>query len=410
MHAATEDNGELWAATRGAPARIRRGIQNLPFIFVVALRNEGAAYYTASLPGATGAAPYPSLRPVGIDTWAADGPLVAAVQQRILGEVGYRVDTRVYGIDVAVVDSWASQFGTAHAADGFEGTGALDGRTPAVGERWRADAGLVLGDAGLRPAAGDGVATATIGVVAASGLLHAVLDAGRAPGQLGLRWRLAGAGAHLAVQLDETGCSLLVRSADGDERVLLADPARRMQAGRRHILQVLDDGATVAVHLDGELVGGQWTAVDDLADGGGLEVALRGDIALRSVEAHPRHVPIPEELDCGAPWAPPPSAPVFEERFDLVGVELAGATTPSGGRPWQRVEGEGAIELLGGHARVRADRERPNPGRTIFTVPWDDPGFADLELEMTIPGTGGAKVTTVAVGWCSGRTPTTTSW
>jgi hypothetical protein len=104
------------------------------------------------------------------------------------------------------------------------------------------------------------------------------------------------------------------------------------------------------------------------------------------VEAHPRHVPVPEELDCGAPWAPPPSAPAFEERFDLVGVELAGATTPSGGRPWQRVEGEGAIELLGGQARVRADRERPNPGRTIFTMPWDDPGFADLELEMTIPG------------------------
>ena len=118
-----------------------------------------------------------------------------------------------------------------------------------------------------------------------------------------------------------------------------------------------------------------------------MEVALRGDVALRSVEAHPRHVPIPDELDCGPPWAPPPSAPVFEERFDLVGVELAGATTPSGGRPWQRVEGEGAIELLGDHARVRADRERPNPGRTIFTVPWDDPGFADLELEMTIPGT-----------------------
>jgi hypothetical protein len=78
---------------------------------------------------------------------------------------------------------------------------------------------------------------------------------------------------------------------------------------------------------------------------------------------------------------------VVDERFDAVADDLDGTATPSGGRVWRRVVGEGAIELRGDHAGVRADRERPNPGRTVFTIPWDDPGHADVELEMTIPGT-----------------------
>jgi hypothetical protein len=36
---------------------------------------------------------------------------------------------------------------------------------------------------------------------------------------------------------------------------------------------------------------------------------------------------------------------------------------------------------------VVASREAPAPGRTIYTIEWDNPSFADLELEMTPPGT-----------------------
>jgi hypothetical protein len=391
MHAATEDNGELWTAIGGSAARIVRGVQNLPFLFVVCLRAEGAAYYTSSLPGATGAAPYPDLRPVGIDGTTMAGPLVAAVQQRILGEVGYRVDSRVYGVDVAVVDEWAGPFGTAHAADRFTVAGPLDGRSPVVGSSWRADPGLSVAGGALRAESASGAtampATATLATPDPSGLLRVVVVAGKRPGRVSLRWRLQDGGAHLAVELDGNGCEVRWQPADGRERVLLSDPGCRLRARARHTVQVLDDGRSVAVHLDGRLVGERWTSVGDLPDGGGAGLGLEGDVAVEVVEAHPRLIPLPPALDCGPPWQPAPSALEFDERFDAVATDLNGTTTPSGGRRWHRVEGEGTIELLGDHARVDADLERPNPGRTIFTVPWDDPAYADVELDMTIPGT-----------------------
>ena len=37
--------------------------------------------------------------------------------------------------------------------------------------------------------------------------------------------------------------------------------------------------------------------------------------------------------------------------------------------------------------QVRASREVPNPGRTIYNAPWPHPDFADLSVEMTPPGT-----------------------
>ena len=37
--------------------------------------------------------------------------------------------------------------------------------------------------------------------------------------------------------------------------------------------------------------------------------------------------------------------------------------------------------------RVRADRHRPNPGRTLYTTAWDDPTFADVEVDLLPPGT-----------------------
>jgi hypothetical protein len=41
-----------------------------------------------------------------------------------------------------------------------------------------------------------------------------------------------------------------------------------------------------------------------------------------------------------------------------------------------------------GSARVVAARDRPNPGRTLYTTAWPDPAFADLEVELTPPGSG----------------------
>lgn len=373
MHAATADNGELWVAHESRRSRTALGILNVPFVFVVVLRASGAAYYTSSVPGATGASAHPRMRPVGIDTATPAGPVYAAVQQRILGEVGYRVDTRVYGVQVATVPAWSGWSGTAHAADRLGTSGPLRGRAAETGQVWE-DAG----GGAARLATGQPV-----------GLLHVLVEAGRTPGAIELGWRADEHGPGLVVRIDASGAALLAPGRDGSEQLVASDAAGRLRRGATHAVEVLDDGTTVAVHVDGHLVGETWSRVAGRPDPdlGGVTLRLEGGVTARDLEAHPRELPMIEALDCGAPWVPDPSELAVDERFDATVPDLHGAVTPSGGRRWSRDEGEGRIELVGDRARVRADREAPNPGRTIFTIPWDDPGYADLCLDMVMPGT-----------------------
>lgn len=389
MHAATEDNGELWATHGGHPARVVRGVQNLPILFVVALRERGAAFYTASIPGAAGAGPYPMLRPAGIDPAPVRDPLFAGIQQRILGEVGYRVDSRIYGAEVAVVDGWREWYGTAFVADRLTGTGErLEARAPDAGEAWLVDGEIVRSTAGARPGAGGRPAAAHLAVDVPVGLVHAVVRAGRAPGTAEIRWRMATDGSHLAVVLGPEGCEVAARDTGTASRTLAGDAGLALRRGSARTVQVCDDGERVAVHVDGVLVAGAWPMVAGRPGAGhDVGIALHGDVAVHDFEAHPREVPLPRALECGTPWSPPASGNPWQERFDATAPDLDGTSTPSGGRPWTRVEGVGAIELLGDHARVRADREHPFPDRAVFTVAWHDPVHAHLELEMTIPGT-----------------------
>ncbi|TIP52557.1 MAG: DNA-binding protein, partial [Mesorhizobium sp.] len=39
-----------------------------------------------------------------------------------------------------------------------------------------------------------------------------------------------------------------------------------------------------------------------------------------------------------------------------------------------------------GAARVRGTKESPHPGRSLYTLPWDQSEFADLEVTITPPG------------------------
>jgi hypothetical protein len=395
MHAATEDNGELWVTHGGRPARVVRGVQNLPFVYVVALRARGAAFYTASLPGATGAAPYPMLRPVGIDPVPAPGARVAGIQQRILGEVGYRVDSRVYGVELAVVEGWRRWYGTAVAADRLAWWGPAEplGARPAeAGGRWHVvgPGRLVRSPEGARAAAA-AVAVAPVAAYldpgVAAGLVHAVVRRGRGSGIAELRWRVGLGGAHLAVVVGPRGCEVVARDGAGGTRTLAVAAGLGLPPRSSRAVQVLDDGSRLAVHVDGDLVGGGWSEVPE-GGGTGVGLAVAGDVAVADFEAHPREVPLPGALDCGAPWSPPPSGPMLHERFDTVAPDLHGTATSSGQRRWERVEGTGVVEVLGDRARVRADRTHPFPDRAVFTIPWDDPGHARLELEMTVPGTG----------------------
>ncbi|TIM91916.1 MAG: DNA-binding protein, partial [Mesorhizobium sp.] len=74
---------------------------------------------------------------------------------------------------------------------------------------------------------------------------------------------------------------------------------------------------------------------------------------------------------------------------DFVGVSggLAGRAPPKGKHSWERTLGVGFVDVDGiGAARVRGTRESPDPGRSLYTLPWDQSEFADLEVTITPPG------------------------
>jgi hypothetical protein len=102
-------------------------------------------------------------------------------------------------------------------------------------------------------------------------------------------------------------------------------------------------------------------------------------------------MPVPPELDLGAAWDEQGEVVAVADGFAGPPDDLAarGDDRPSPAVPrWERSLGPGQLDVTGeGSVRVRADRHRPNPGRTLYTTGWDDPAFADIEVDLLPPGT-----------------------
>lgn len=363
VHATHIRSGELRAGD-DRMLRLFDGLQDLPMYYVVSLRPDGAAYYVASMPGSRGPGDYPSLRPVAVTPLPPTGPtarpgtVFAGLQQSILGEAGYRAATRVYGVRVAHLPAWAGAFGTAIAADDGPPT---PGRRARLGGTWQQQP-----DGSLHLDLDEPAGLVRLRVEVTGTRPRVVLRCRAAAPSVGLELAVTAHGATLA-RRDEHGLVTLARSE-----------ARRLARGGTHELQVLDDGATVSVHLDGAPLFDGFVDEGRLAAAAGVAVDA-GDADVTLFEAHPRQVPVPTELDMGGP-------PDLRGTRAVVADDFGGAAGELDG-PWARSLGDGRIDRTGeGRAHVRADRRHPNPGRTLYTVPWPDPGLADIEVEITPPG------------------------
>ncbi|MDP8931291.1 MAG: nucleotide-binding protein, partial [Actinomycetota bacterium] len=340
-----------------------------PIYYVVVLREQGAAYYAASVPDAPGLGTWPAARPLGIDRRFAPSSLYGAVHQTVLGEIGFRVDSRIYGVRVARDPTLAPWCQQAHVA---ERGAALSPGTPLErGGRWSA------------AAAPAGASACVADPRQPSGLIH-VLVGGRGRGVAGLTWRSSQAGAWY-VTIDRRFCALVRRR--GREFTTVARASRPRLRGREFVgLQVLDDGQEFGVYLDGQLQFGGRFPVDG-ANGTGVGIAGDGNRALADLEAHPLAVDLRHILSLGQPWIARGGSVVIDERFAAARDDLDGSPGPSGAA-WRRELGAGRIGVaLPGEARVDASVDRPNPGRTLYTIAWGGGRLADLELTVTAPGT-----------------------
>lgn len=389
MHATGAENGELWARVGDSYLAAVRGVQNLQIYYVVVLRERGAAYYSSSVPSAHGLGEYPALRPLAIDPFNDDRELHAGLQQAVLGQIGFRADTRVYGACVAAVPEWSTWFGTAHGADSLRGQGPIAGSEAEIGGRWYAPAGgFERTSAGLRAVADN--STAILRPPTPTGLAHVVIHCGSRGGSMSLFWRFLNAENFWRVTLSGDCCTL-ARSTDGECVDLARSSLTNLRSNFSHSLQILDDGRQIGLHLDGELLfGGRFEdPALNSATGVGLGISCSdGDIILENFEAHPRSCALPSVLDMGPPWLRLGHQVVVGEDFEGQARDLDGKQSTTGGSTWQRTIGVGEIRVTGaGSGKVKASTREPNPGRTVYTIEWLSPDFADLEMEITPPGT-----------------------
>jgi hypothetical protein len=388
VHETKAENGELWTriGTNLLPAF--KGLQNLQVYYIVVLREKGAAYYAASVVNAHGLGAYPNMRPIAIDPFNEATEVYAGIYQSALGEVGFRVDTRIYGARVEQIPELASWYGTAHAADRLLGNGLLDGSESERGGVWSVyDGSYKLTASGASPADLDSLAV--LRPATPSGLIHTLIQTSETITDSSLIWRFQDESNCWRFLLKKDACQLQIKE-DGVWTSVAASDEWCLEPNFTNSVQVLDDGETFSLYLNGKLVFNTWFTDKRLQNATGVGFSAteaNPNLYVRAFEAHPKSVPIPPVLDLGSPWLADGTQAVLTDDFVGEARDLAGKLTSTGDKVWRKEMGAGLIELTGsGRAKVRASVQNPNPGRTAYTIDWDYPEFADLQVDITPPG------------------------
>jgi hypothetical protein len=390
-------NGELTVSGPAGLVSLFDGLQNLPTFYVSILRERGAILYGASSqPGANGLPTYPWLRPLAIDPRPAPGPLHAGIHQLTTGQIGFSCDTRVYtatAVDVPALAQWCT---SAAVADRLGGHGPLAGSGPERGGRWQGERdGLLRAGDGAVPGPSAGELCWVEGDTA-FGLIHLLVERGEGPASVHLAWGGAEATTGLVLELSDAGARLS-RGGTADRT---SEPG--LEVGT-NVVQVVDSGDIVVVTLNGApLFDGACSRPEGGRDRGRLGLGGRGAVTLRDLEAHPRRVTVPAELAQPAVHLEIGDRLDGEDTFPEAADDLDHRAGP-GGRTWRRVMGTGTIEVPEpGRARYRASVTEPIPDRTAYLLDWDDPSFADIEVEVVAPGSaagGGERCRAGLVMW-----------
>ncbi len=385
MHACGGDNGELWVRSSSRNTPVLRQVPDIPLCLTVVLRERGAAYYVGATPGTHQLPAYPLVRPIAIDTCSDDSDVHAVVTQSAFGQIGFRIDSRVYSVRVAKVDELANWYGTACAADCMSGTGRLDSLPAERGGEWHVFEGeLIRTEAGA--CATTGSAAAVLRPGGEIGLVHAVMTPGVGLNGCGLTARFSDSRNMLHVVLNRESLELVeIRNSVVTSRGRVDGLALARETDVA--LQVLLDDMRVTCFLDGKpMIAAAVSIAPTATDGVG--VRLGGLARVRNVEAHPSRIRLPAAL-CSKPVDLPRVGNVrVTELFDGETRPLEGKSVSSGGAVWTRLIGAGKIEVTGQScARVIASPDKPNPGRTAYAIPWAEAELAELEMEITVPGT-----------------------
>jgi hypothetical protein len=255
MHAANHENGELWARVGGHMLSVFRGLQNLPIYFIAVLREQGAAYYIASLPSADGTVPYPAMRPVAIDPFSQDQSVYAGIYQSVQEEIGFWVDTRVYCAQVQHLSELSTWYGTAHVADSLVGNQALSHSKAEVGGDWALYGGEYQ-RTGKGACSSSERSQAVLTPRLPSGLIHTLIDTSETATTAGIVWRFQDESNYWCFLIGAEECQLQIQY-QGSCKTIAVSSQWCLTPNAIHSLQILDNGSFFSLHLNGQLIFGK---------------------------------------------------------------------------------------------------------------------------------------------------------
>ncbi len=379
MQSAGARNGTLCTLTDQKLIGALPDMMNVPICLVTVLRERGAAYYAAPMADGGEMAELPKLRPIGIDTFSDAKSVYAGIDQSVLGQVGFETSTRVRDVRIARVGSWVNWYGTAQIADSLLGKGALDSNSAETDQVWKMRGSIERTRQGAIGYRDNFAHTKTDDP---NGLIHVQIDCQQG-GSIALYWRIDSRGDGWRIIISQEGvavqCSILGAwiTAGSNHRGLIV--------GHTHNLQIRDDGATIGIDLDGETL----FELDDRlhADETGLGFALTAGAVLHHLEAHPRTITLPTRFGLRMPYTPKPGMMSVWDELTGNGELLENSQTVVGNQKWQKTLGSGQIKRVLDGAQVVASPAQPNPGRTLYTVDWQDLAFASISAEIVPPGT-----------------------
>jgi len=388
VRTAGPENGELCASIHHCLAPVLKGLQNLQIYYIIVLRENGAAYYASTLPNADQLSAYPHMRLLGIDTQRTEEKVYAGLYQAALGQVGFRIDSRVYGMRAEVLPTLASWYGSAHIADSLVGASTLENSRTETTDVWQVVQGgyerTALGAVGRQSCN-----VAMVKTKEAVGAVHVIVRALKPDTACALLWRSQDEHNTWGFFLTAKTCELKICER-GDWCMVKKSDRLSLIQNAPNAIQVIDDGASFSLYLNGQLAFGKRFSDTRFQTEVGIGLLSLGAAAcFREIEAHPRQVPIPPELRMGAPWQQQGSRIGLSDSFDgdckLTLQEHSCATMT---QPWQKTIGHGNMRLTGKNAvKVEASSASPNPKRLAYTLPWNKPDFADVSVDILSPGT-----------------------
>ncbi len=405
------DNGELCtrcdssrhSAEKSSLTPAFQGLQNVQTYYLVLLREQGAAYYAASVANAKGLMAFPNMRLIGIDApdsrpAESSETLYAGLYQSALGQVGFRVDTRVYDFQTQQLPAFSNWYGTAQTADTLvaDQASSLAEQAAEVGGRWHGLRGTLEKTArGLVARTEDSLAL--LEMPAPAGAIHAVVNADDPLSACALLWRTQDERNTWGLFFENGQCQLRLQT-EGTWAKIAVEERYGLREGRNTV-QILDSGSSFSLYLNGLLLFDRWftdTRLQAIAQLGLLYKNGGPDTtsdqssgpALAQLEAHPREIPIPTEFNLRHPWQTTGIEILVTESFAGSHGELSERLVEVGNGQWQRTLGTGKMQLTGeGALKVDASVAQPNPGRLAYTVDWPNPNFADVSVDILPPGT-----------------------